>query len=224
MRPQAVGYDPSRMLAPRAPPPADGSLSRQAAWARRQSLGFGGSSAFMLPKPFTLAGAGRPIVTTGAQPEEMRPMVVDGQQHRSGGGGSGGGGVARDGGSDSEDSYASAQLVQRMRAARAKAAPLFEAAEAVLRQPAPPPTPGASQPQDDGSWPVGSGTPEATPGYTGSAAAGGDACGGVSGGNGFRLELIAMPSPTSSKENEVCTLTCRHTLHLPFSVPALVPS
>lgn len=237
---EAVGYDPSRMLAPRAthdaaqPPRTRRLSSEDEASAERPA---GRSAADRLAEHLSGAqpmdvDALPPGGAQGLSARDPPPPQQQQQQAASavGGGsvgGGGGAGGARQASSDSEDSYASAELVSRMRATAARTADLFAAAEAVLRQPAPPQPAETPQPDPsagDGSWPAGlAATPDrrldllfgavAMPAASqqwqpGSAAgAGGGADFALDTAEGFRMRLPATPSPTSSKENEGARLT-----------------
>lgn len=221
---QAVGYDPSRMLAPRAPQSGAASAQQRLAVSDQQGAIAAGSAARRLAahlsgaQPMEIDAQQPPesqhhrlVTTGGGWPQQRQQPAL---QQRSGSGG----GQA----SDSEDSYASAELVSRMRATAASAADLFAAAEAVLRRPAPPAPGDSPQPEGDGSWPAGlAATPDqrrdsmfgavAAPAFAtllgAAAAAGGDCDGAGAAAAAFRLELAATPSPTSSKENEGVFLT-----------------
>jgi hypothetical protein len=203
---EAVGYDPSRMLAPRAvrvgAAVAAQPQQRQPehpAELRDAAAGLAaGRQAALVPAPQRM--------DIDEQRQQHLQTVRAGAQQQQQQGSIGGGHA-----SDSDESYASAELVTRMRATAASAADLFAAAEVLLQQPAPPrpaETP-RGDPADDGSWPAGlAATPQqrldqlfGAAAQTGGAIAAADDAGGGSAAE-FRRQLAATPSPTSSKENE----------------------
>ena len=178
-----VGYDPSRMLAPRT------QASTAADVVARFSAGASpGPQHLQLPRGVADAAAAQPMDpgarggsgTSAGKPAALTPCAA---------------------GSGSSESYQSSELVQRLRDMAGRAAPLFAAAEAILQRAPAPASPDVQSP-DGAEAAAGDAVYWRTPEAAGTASEYAAAKHADGGNDAMRLQLLATPSPTSSKENE----------------------